>query len=170
MALLVQPGFALYQVRELPRLNPIPAALFEQTGEVVALKRDLAVLGAPEPILASSVVNSGHVYRSTAQGWVHEAKLSPSDGAVGDHFGSAVATANGRVFCGSPNHTGSGGADSVAVFVFEQQASNWVQVAKLEANNSVAERWFGSDLDAEGETLLIAGCRLWGIIPDDSKA
>lgn len=80
------------------------------------------------------------------------AKLFASDAANGTGFGnSGMALDRGRLFVAATQPT------SVAVYVFEDRAGAWSEVAKLERSWPGFYDAFGKSLDASGEMLVVGG-------------
>ncbi len=110
-------------------------------GHEVALRGDLALVGAPGKEPQSSGFGKGAAYffeRQPSGTWTEAAKLVPAQALAGDYFGSSVAlspsglrAAVGAILddidtpfpailnCGS-------------VYLFEKQGGSWAQVAKIQ--------------------------------------
>lgn len=86
-------------------------------------------------------------------------KLSPADGGPDADFGAAVATdaAGSTVLVGSPGEAYPHGEDGGAAYVFTNHGGEFVQTAKLAAEDGESHDRFGLDvaLDAAGETALV---------------
>lgn len=96
-----------------------------------------------------------YVFRFNGGQWVEEATILPSDGAGGQIFGSALAVsgAGDRLLVGAwgeANNTGS-------AYVFQFDGLDWIEEAKLVANDAAPGRWFGSSaaLSDLGDVALI---------------
>ncbi len=136
----------------LPKLvasDEAPNALF---GASVALDAGVAWVGAPG---VSAETGATYVFRQQEDGaWAEEIKLMASDGTAGSRFGSHVAV-QGAVTAASAPLANAPGADSGAVYVFEDGASGWTEIAKLTALDGAAGDHFGSGLALSGNRLLI---------------
>lgn len=92
-----------------------------------------------------------------ASAWAHEAdnfKLVPSDGALGDAFGSAVSIDGTVALVASPMADGVG-ADSGAVYVYSFDGVAWNEIAKLTASDAAAGAHFGAAVALNGSRLVV---------------
>lgn len=130
----------------------------DEWGFSVAMEGDTLIVGAPkddEKCPADPQCNSGsaYVYGRGPQGWEERAKLLPSDPGRFRAFGVSVAIDGDRVAVGAYSQDESRGA----VYVFEENAGAWSQTAKLQAHDAEPGEDFGTDVDLDGERLLV-GC------------
>ena len=77
-----------------------------------------------------------------ASGWTQVAKLTASDGAASDYFGSSVSIDGDTMVVGATDD--DKGSNSGSAYVFTRDtagdlASGWTQVAKLTADDGAAE-------------------------------
>ena len=137
---------------EIAKLIASDGAENDRFGQSVALDGDTAVIGA---FLDSDAgINSGSAYVFTRSGgvWTEQAKLTASDGAVNDQFGSSVALAGDTAVIGA----GFGGA----VYVFTRSGSVWTERAKLTASDAAAAGSFGRSVALAGDTAVIGAIGL----------
>ena len=132
------------------------AAAGDQFGRVVALNRNFALVGAPAQ-------NGGAAYlynRFTATPWEQINKLTTTDPAAGDNFGSSVdvwgdpADPNnlaGRVIVGAPNKE----ADTGAAYIADATAG--ATLTRLQPTNlpSVPGDLFGSAVAINGNRAFV---------------
>lgn len=69
-----------------------------------------------------------------------------SDGAAGDHFGTAVANAGNLVVAGAPNAVVDGNAGQGAAYVFVRWRGTWLELAKLTAGDGAPDDAFGASV------------------------
>ena len=86
---------------------------------------------------------SAYVFERSGGAWGQAAKLAAPDGEAGDHFGDAVALADGRVIVGANAHTNLSGDQTGAAYVFERSGGDWALAGKT--------------IDEDGETGANAG-------------
>ncbi|MCP3962331.1 MAG: DUF11 domain-containing protein [bacterium] len=100
--------------------------------------------------------DSGKVYVYTFdQGILAErAKLTASDAADDDHFGSSVAVGDGIIAVGADDSDPQGDS-SGSVYVFEGAGEVWTERSILVENLGGATRRFGTGLAVNGQTLVI---------------
>jgi outer membrane protein OmpA-like peptidoglycan-associated protein len=84
------------------------------------------------------------------------------DRAVGDQFGYAMAVSGDTAVVGA-RYADAGGTDSGAAYVFTLVNGEWVQKAKLVANDAAAGDRFGTSVAIDGTTILV------GASYDDDK-
>jgi len=138
-------------------------------GYAVAVHEDSILVGAPfDPydLTEGTKPGAAYVFHRAEGAWSEQAKLTASDGAALDRFGSAVAISSGHALVGSPFD--DDGADRTgSAYVFSRNGSDWVEQAKLLASD--AERWdiFGMAVALSGDTAIV-GSRLDDDLGDDS--
>jgi hypothetical protein len=85
------------------------------------------------------------------------AKLTASDGAAGDGFGSAVSVSGNTVVAGSSAATVGPNAGQGAAYVFVEPSSGWTsatETAKLTASDGGASDGFGSSVSVSPNTVV----------------
>ncbi len=90
------------------------------------------------------------------------AKLTASDGAAGDYFGSFVSVYNNTAIIGA-HFNNNNGIYSGSAYVFEYSSGTWSQKAKLVADDADADDYFGSSVSVYNNTAVIGAYR------DDDK-
>lgn len=78
-------------------------------------------------------------------------QLVPSERALGDEFGAAVAVSGQRAVVGAPGLNDEAGA----VFVFAFYGEAWSQTAQLTASNGAAGDLFGLSVAIDGDTIVV---------------
>ncbi len=120
-------------------------------GGSVALDGDVALVGAWR-----QTENAGAVYAFTrgADGsWTERAKLTASDGAEQDRFGSVLALDGETAMIGASRHNEAIGT----VYVFGRDATGgWTEKKKLVAGGEEQDHRFGSDIILVGGHALIS--------------
>jgi uncharacterized repeat protein (TIGR01451 family) len=129
-------------------------------GFAVAVSSDTAVVGAPDD--DDNGAESGSVYvfardQGGANHWGQVVKLTPSDGAAGDHFGHSVAVSGDIAVAGAYGDDDNG-LYSGSAYVFSRHqggADAWGQVAKLTASDGAAHDYFGVGVAVSGDTVVV---------------
>ena len=110
-----------------------------------------SVLSSKQPAIASN--------QTDLIGAAQQALLTANDPGTSDAFGWSVAISGDRAVIGAPNEDpdlgGGQVSDAGAVYVFVKDGYNWVQEAKLTANDGAANDLFGVDVDIDGTTVVI---------------
>jgi uncharacterized repeat protein (TIGR01451 family) len=125
----------------------------DEFGWSIDINRDYLVVGAPGDDGAAGA-NQGAAYvfsrnqAGSADSWGQVRKLTASDAAAGDQFGSAVSIADDQIIVGAPQAAISGHAAQGAAYIFSRNAGgspdNWGQVRILAASDGAANAHFGS--------------------------
>jgi len=89
-------------------------------------------------------------------------KLTASDGASGDAFGTSCAIDGDTILIGA-KYDGDKGLKSGSAYVFVRSGTTWTQQQKLTASDGAAGDWFGISVDLDGETAVI------GATPDNGE-
>ncbi len=135
----------------LATLTASDAALGDEFGRSVAIDGDTAVISARLDDDDGNASGAAYVFRKVSGTWQEIAKLTASDAAPGGEFGWDVAIDASTILV-------SGGVyDNTAsiVYVFEEIAGQWQEVAKLSVDGPAAVTTFGYDLSIDGATLVV---------------
>ncbi|MFZ0285493.1 MAG: FG-GAP repeat protein [Terriglobales bacterium] len=132
-------------------------------GSSVAISGNTIVVGA-----GSAAVNGNphqgiaYVFVEPANGWqnmTQTAKLTASDGYVGDELGAAVAISGNTVVAGAPYATIGSNFQQGASYAFVEPGGGWTnmtQTAKLTSSDGAAGDIFGDSV-AVGATTIVVG-------------
>ncbi|MBI4318013.1 MAG: hypothetical protein HY675_05950 [Chloroflexi bacterium] len=143
--------------------SPMTSALPNEDwfGLSVAISGDTIVVGAPkDDIGANRGQGSAYVFVRTGPGaddWRMMKRLTASDGAEFDEFGTSVAISGDTVVVGSPFHD-LDADDHGAAYVFQRNhggADNWGEVERLTASDGAHEDFFGRSVAIGGETVAV---------------
>ena len=124
-------------------------------GTSVKIDGDIAIVAAIYDDDNGVDSGSAYIFERQAGSWTQTAKLLASDGAAGDHFGFFTAL-SGTTAIVTANLDDDNGASSGSAYVFEQQAGNWVQTAKLLPSDGAAGDQFGYSSAMSGTTAVIS--------------
>ena len=117
-------------------------------GASVAIQGDTLVIGTFAQL---NHAGTAYVYQRTGDVWNQTAKLVPSDSAIGDGFGIAVAIDGDTIVVGAPGATIANHASQGAVYTFSRTgAPTRTETAKLTVSD-------GAALDALGHSVAING-------------
>jgi hypothetical protein len=157
LSIRVDDADAAYPVRidpffQLAKLTASDGVDGDALGYSIAVDGDTVVAGAPGATVGG-LANKGaaYVFVKPAGGWsdaTETAKLTASDGGVGDNFGQSVAVDGDTVAVGSP--------DARAVYVFAEPADGWVdatEAAKLTASDGAPGDRLGWSVAIDGDTV-----------------
>ena len=125
-------------------------------GIAVALSVDTLAVGARSADVGSNQ-NQGSVYVFQRYGtiWLPEQKLTASDGAAGDLFGTAVALGGDTLAVGASRGDVSGIADQGSAYVFTRSDGVWSLQQKLTANDGAMFDYFGDAVALSGDMVVV---------------
>jgi hypothetical protein len=119
----------------------------------VAIDGDTALVGAQGD---AGAIGAAYVYVRSAGAWVLQQVLVPTDGAVGDRFGCAVALDGDTALIGADRHDlQAGGTNSGAAYVFTRSGTTWALEAELAPSDHGYGDRFGCSVDLDGDTALV---------------
>lgn len=152
--------FELVEWEEIANISSSDVAAYDSFGYATAISGDTLVIGASSDDDGGSKSGSAYVFsRDTggADNWGQVAKITASDGATKDFFGSAVTISGDTIAVGAhrDDHVATV-AGSVYVFERNQGGSdNWGQVAKIIASAPAASEFFGFSVSLDLDTLVV---------------
>lgn len=141
--------------KEEAKLTASDATHHALFGYDVALEGNRAVIGTTD--YAGWEVNAAYVFQFDGSRWSEVAKLTPSDGEYGDHFGTAVAMSDNVIAIGAYGKDNtSNNAGPGAAYVYRFDGSHWFEQAKLTLPDAKAEDSFGTRVAVDGDVLAVA--------------
>ncbi len=110
--------------------------LYDYFGYCVSLSGDTVVVGALCDDDNGESSGSAYVFRFNGSEWTEEAKLTASDGAAQEYFGTAACISENTVVIGKQTDaaTGNGGC----AYVFQYDGATWLEQAKLVSENGLS--------------------------------
>ncbi|MFZ6029935.1 MAG: FG-GAP repeat protein [Chloroflexota bacterium] len=164
--LVVDDSRAQYPITVDPLIASLQADLvvpdgvaFDRLGASVALDGDILVIGAAQADVGANL-DQGVVYVFQSDGaddkatWTLTQKITPSDGAAYDEFGSSLALDGSTLLVGAPCADTCRGA----VYVFTPRydgGSSLFQQARLAASDGAAYDRFGASVALDGNMALV---------------
>lgn len=125
-------------------------------GREVAISGDYAIVGTSgDDVGANSDQGSAYVFVREGGSWSQQAKLTASDGASGDTFGTSVAISGNFALIGSPNDDNGAITNQGSAYVYVRSGTSWTQQAKLTASDGAALDLFGSSVAISGTSALV---------------
>jgi hypothetical protein len=130
------------------------AAPGDRFGHAVAIDADRMVLGADHA--DGRTIDAGIAYLFNAASGIQLARITPTTGSPGAHFGTAVAIGGGVVAVGAPSEQVNGIATGV-VHVF--RADDGAPIGRLLAPDGSAGDAFGTSLAIDGGMIAVGAPR-----------
>ena len=127
-------------------------------GGSVAISGGTAIVGASGDDDCGGASGSVYVFQDTGRGSTQVAKLTASDGAMADYFGTSLAISGNTAVVGASGDNDCG-SESGSVYIFQDTPSRWTQVAKLAASDGAAGDRFGYCVAISGNTAIVGA---WG--------
>lgn len=146
--------------QQLATLYDPEAVSYDNYGTSVSISGDRAVIGIPGNDELGADCGAANVIEFVSGLWTPVATLWPSDGAADDRFGCSVAV-DGNIAVIGAYLDDDRGDNSGSAYVFERIGSEWVEVAKLAAEDGSAGDLFGFSVSVSGSTVIV------GAIYDD---
>ncbi len=134
-------------------------ATFDQFGHSVAINGDSLIAGAPVDDVGGSLTGSAYVFTRSASVWSQQQKITASDAAANDSFGTSVSIRGDNAVVGANNDDTSTLGDQGSAYSFSRNASIWTQQQKLTASDGVASDSFGGSV-ALGTDFVVIGSYL----------
>ncbi len=142
------------------KLTADDAAQSDYFGYEVDIDGDYAIVGAHNED-ANNVDGAGSAYIFVRSGtsWSQQAKMSASDAAKSDGFGTDVSISGSYAVIASKGEESSGGisANSGAAYVFVRSGTSWSQQAKLTASDAAEGDHFGTGASIDGDYVIVGG-------------
>ena len=143
---------------ETTKLTASDGAANHVFGVSVSLSGNRALVGAAGDDDNGSSSGSAYIfnYNSTTNSWTEADKLIASDGAAGDIFGVSVSLSGDRALVGAYGDDDNGSnSGSAYLFDFNTKTSSWTETAKLTAEDSTLDVWFGWSVSLSGDLALV---------------
>lgn len=141
------------------KITALDGATDDEFGDSVSISDDglTCIIGSFSNVGGT---DAGGVYVYERQGniWLQVQKLEASDKEASDFFGSNVHISGNGLTCIIGAHgEDTNGVDAGAVYIFENTAGTWSEVAKLTGSDTQAGDWFGRgvNLSYDGSVCIV---------------
>jgi hypothetical protein len=123
---------------------------------VVAVDGDTAVIGAPYRDETGRDSGAAYIFEWNGYNWIQTAKLLPDDeNKPIFNFGDAVAISGDTVVIGNPDAFSYREDRMGVAYVFVRDGNTWTQQAKLVADDTSSQIYFGTTVDIDGDTVVV---------------
>jgi subtilisin family serine protease len=141
---------------EQSKLTASDGAVLDFFGYSVAVAGNVALVGAYGDDDKGSVSGSAYVYSHDGFGnWTQQAKLTASDGAADDFFGYSVDIVVNTALIGAYGDDDNGNISGSAYFFQRDGSGNWLEQAKLIAEDGAINDNFGFSVALFEDTALL---------------
>lgn len=87
--------------------------------------------------------------------WTRTARVSPDEGGARESFGSSIAVSGDRALVAAPNARVDGQYGIGAAYLFERTDGEWVQTARLTADDGTINDGFGHSVELAEQTAFV---------------
>ncbi len=119
-------------------------------GCAVRIAGDTALVGAYQDDDKGSNSGSAYVFTRSGTNWSAQAKLTAEDGVAADYFGISVGISEDTAVVGAKGDDVSKGS----AYVFTRSGTNWIEQAKLAAEDGLSGDEFGVSVGVSGDTAV----------------
>ncbi|MCD4652847.1 FG-GAP repeat protein [bacterium] len=130
---------------------------YDVFGQSVSISGDYALVGAPRDDEVGQDSGSAYIFNRDEGGsnlWGQQAKITATDGDAWDWFGCSVSINGTDVVIGA-DYDEDNGSWAGAAYVFQFDSSNWIQQAKLLADDGAANDIFGYSVSIYGDYAFV---------------
>ena len=127
---------------------------YSNFGCSVDISRNYAVVGAGGQDNWQGAV---YIFKKPSEGWTsmtETAKLAASDGRTHDRFGGSLSISGDYIIVGAAGHN-ENGSNSGAAYIFKRVGTDWIQQAKITANDGTAGDFFGGSVSISGDYTIV---------------
>ena len=142
---------------ERAKLTASDAAAGDEFGLSVSISGDYAIIGAFGDDDDGSSSGSAYIFVRDGQSWTEQAKLTASDAAAGDGFGSVSISGDYAVV--GARLDDDNGTDSGSAYIFVRDGQSWTERAKLTASDAAGNDKFGISVSISGDYAIVGA---WG--------
>lgn len=126
-------------------------------GSQVALDGQTALVADyGEEVDAEAGAGAAYAYVRRNGSWVDQQRLTASDAADGDNFGTAMALDGDTAVFTAPGDTHHDTDSAGSTYVFTRSNQTWSEQQKLTAPNITEDAYFGGTAILEDDTLVLA--------------
>jgi phosphopantetheinyl transferase len=130
------------------------AAAQDCFGYSVSISGDYAVVGAYQDDDGGYSSGSAYIFVRDGDDWTQQAKLTTDDAAVEDHFGWSVSISGDYAVVGAHGDDDDGEASGSA-YIFVCDGANWIEQAKLTADDATGGDYFGFSVSISGDYAVV---------------
>jgi len=124
-------------------------------GYGTAISGDTVVVGAPgHDVGGNAEQGAVYVFGYSEGDWTQQAKLTASDGAAGDQFGTFVGISGDTIAVSAPSRKVGANEYQGAVYVFVRSGDAWTQQAVLTAGDGQPLDYLGFTFGIDGDTVV----------------
>ncbi|MFD1016028.1 T9SS type A sorting domain-containing protein [Winogradskyella rapida] len=139
---------------EQSKLTASDGAALDFFGWSVAIAGDYAIVGAYRDTDIYYYSGSAYIFKRSGNSWTEQVKLTASDAAGDDLFGSSVAIASDYAIVGAYGNDDAG-SSSGSAYIFKRSGNSWTEQTKLSASDGAASDVFGISVAIDGDSAIV---------------
>jgi hypothetical protein len=139
---------------QLAKLVPFDGEAGDLFGRSVFLNGSTAVIGAPEDDDLGYNFGSVYIFTLSNTSWIKQAKLLPSGGDSGGHFGYSIFLNADTVIIGAWGEDDFG-VDCGSAYIFVNSGTVWTEQARLTPNDGDGRDLFGVSVSLDDNYAII---------------
>lgn len=132
---------------EESKLTANDAAPNDWFGTSVSIDGGYLIIGSALDDDGGENSGSAYIFKFDGINWIQEAKLTASDAAIQDEFGSSVSISGDYAIVSAHER----GASRGAAYIFKRSGSSWTQTNLIIANDGADGDKFGTSVDISGD-------------------
>jgi len=141
---------------EQQQLTASDGAANDFFGASVAISGETIVASIKDDdVGANDAQGSAYVFVRAGAVWSEQQKLTASDGAAGDFFGTSVAISGETIVVGALGDDIGANADQGSAYVFVRNGTVWNEQQQLTASDGAFIDNFGQAVGISGETVVV---------------
>ena len=139
---------------EQAKLTASDGAEEDDFGARVSITDDYAIVGAPFNRELGLNAGAAYIFNRDTTNWTEQAKLTASDGEAHDALGWSVSIDGDYAIVGATGADGNA-VISGAAYVFNRDGEDWLEQAKIFANDGASSDFFGGCVSIDGDYAII---------------
>ena len=135
------------------KLNHSDPEVSDWFGQDISISGNYAVISTRYTDGAGSQSGSAYIFERDEDGlWSEIQKLTASDAAAGDRFGSSVSMDNDYLIVGASEANDNTGS----AYMFERNEEGlWIEVQEITSSDAASADWFGWSVTIDGEYAIV---------------
>ena len=123
-------------------------------GGSVSIDGDYCIVGADQDDDNGQSSGSAYIFKREDSNWIEQYKLTASDGNDYDFFGGSVSIDGDYCIVGAEQND-ENGENSGSAYIFNRDASDWIEQTKLTAFDSLTDDRFGGSVAINDKYSII---------------
>ncbi len=125
-------------------------------GASVSISGDYTIVGANgDDVGGNADQGSVYIFHRSGATWTQLAKITASDGAAVDHFGTSISISGNYAIVGASGDDVGGNSGQGSAYIFHRSGANWTQQAKITASDGASEDLFGRSVSISGDYAIV---------------